>query len=461
MKLPAINPIMLKELRQLVRSRIVTFGTLLYPALLLFITFIVLNVEMRDKTPEAIAFGSGLGDPPFIATAIVTGVAVALFIPFNIATKTITETLNERMGLEFITALTPAQIVRGKLMAGAVLMAATTALALPFFALAYLMRGVSMAQTLGTPLAILAGGILILALLLTLAFSRLPPVARRTLIIGFFIVGFWGFLSAIFAFFFDWHGGVWMTSGNTVLAILMLLLEYFGFIALFVTAAASQIAPIGTDSMRPLRRMEAAFFAASLILLLASSPDANGIKAWQTFWMVSAAIIGFRAAFAEPHLPRIVRATAPRSVFTRFVTFPFRTGGYAGVAFSFLLAAVSGGTALLLRHFSGSGFLIYVEVMTIATLALAILTSAKAAPQKRKAVSIACLVWIGLASMAPIFENIHILPEELGRLLLGNLSCAIRKPGEVPALVFTFTAVALPLTLLGIVRAFREYRRVR
>ena len=69
--LPRINPVTLKELRQLVRSRLVVWGMMVLPLVYLTFTGLVLSAEMRGIDPVEATYGKGLGTGPLAATKVV------------------------------------------------------------------------------------------------------------------------------------------------------------------------------------------------------------------------------------------------------------------------------------------------------------------------------------------------------------------------------------------------------
>ena len=78
----SLNPVALRELRQLVRSKIITVGLALFPGLLFVFTMLAVSNAMSDKPPEELAFGDGLGSGPFTTASMLTGIVAVLGIPF-------------------------------------------------------------------------------------------------------------------------------------------------------------------------------------------------------------------------------------------------------------------------------------------------------------------------------------------------------------------------------------------
>ena len=183
-----INPVTLKELRQLVRSRLILWGMAVLPIVLLVTTAIVLSSEMHDMSPMEVTYGKGLGGGPLIAVAVITGIVTCGLIPLFTSIKTAIETSKTNLGLEFTTALTPAQIATGKITAAAIISAIAVALAMPFFVLSYLMRGVELVSTVVVPLELFVAGVVMSSLGLLPACSRRSIAMKIILLVALYTV---------------------------------------------------------------------------------------------------------------------------------------------------------------------------------------------------------------------------------------------------------------------------------
>ena len=182
----SLNPVALRELRQLVRSRVITWSFALYPAILFGFTMLAVATAMGKRSAEDIAFGSGIGEGPFTMVAVITGIVACLGIPFYAAMKAILDTNRNGPGLEFTTALTPANIVGGRLVSTAILIASAVATAMPFFIFAYLLRGITLEQVFLTPLALFGYAIAMFSLSLVIACRPVAVPLRVIMTVGLF-----------------------------------------------------------------------------------------------------------------------------------------------------------------------------------------------------------------------------------------------------------------------------------
>ena len=78
------NPVALKELRQLVRSRTIIIGMILYPILLTIVSALTVSFRMQGRTKSDILLGPGLGEAPFYVAAVITGIVVCAALAVTI-----------------------------------------------------------------------------------------------------------------------------------------------------------------------------------------------------------------------------------------------------------------------------------------------------------------------------------------------------------------------------------------
>ena len=324
----SINPVALRELRQLVRSKIITMSLAIFPGILFVFTMLAVSTAMRDKPPEELAFGDGLGEGPFVMVSVITGLVACLGIPFYAAMKAIMETKRDATGLEFTTALTPANIIGGRLVATAILIGATVATAMPFFIFAYLLRGIPLEQVFLMPFGLFAYGLSTFAIALSVA-CRQGSVAMKviTTVLLFFLLTIFSSVSQIS-----------LTIGNhsetpsALATTTYILLSLVATLVFFRAYCASLLSPPHVDGERPFRRV---VFA---LLLLSSTLAFFGLdacNAWCITWVSIAGVLLIQSALSPREIPRAARGSAPRNFFLRLFSFPFTTGAVPGMLFAF------------------------------------------------------------------------------------------------------------------------------
>lgn len=133
-----MNPVLLKELRQAVRSRIL-IGTLMSVLGGLFLVSVFYFVRQ-----DLSSGGQPLGIPVFRALLMILTAISVLFVPLFIGIRLGFERRQDDLDLMFITALSPVRIVRGKLLCGVYLVAMFFSICSPFMVFTNLLRGVDL-----------------------------------------------------------------------------------------------------------------------------------------------------------------------------------------------------------------------------------------------------------------------------------------------------------------------------
>ena len=129
------NPIVVKELRQAVQSRLVI------AILLLFLLANVLIVSGYLILSVDIAMSEQAGQDLFSALFVVLVVTCMVFVPLYAAVRLTMERNDSNIDLLFITTIAPAAIIRGKFWAAVALTALIYSASMPFLTFTYLLQG--------------------------------------------------------------------------------------------------------------------------------------------------------------------------------------------------------------------------------------------------------------------------------------------------------------------------------
>jgi hypothetical protein len=330
---PRINPVTLKELRQLVRSRLILWGMVALPIVLILATGAVLLSEMHDISIQEAMYGKGLGEEPLIAVSIITGVVTCVLIPLFTSIKTAIETSKTDLGLEFTTALTPGQIVSGKITAAAVISAIAVAIAMPFFVLSYLMRGIDLSITVLIPVLLFVSSVSLTAVGLLPACSRRRSIAMKVIslvVLYIFLPFFFSSITAAIGIGRAVRGGGDFAASSLFVCYGLLLAI---IVALCRAQAAAMLAPPHTDYLRPLRITQLVVIGISTLLV--SGPP------WCAALCIGAGIILLHAAFYPVPITRGAVAHMPRSKALWPILFPLATGSVPSMVFGVLIAVVA------------------------------------------------------------------------------------------------------------------------
>ena len=453
---PRINPVTLKELRQLVRSRLIIWGMVALPIVLILATGAVLLSEMHDISIQEAMYGKGLGEEPLIAVSIITGVVTCVLIPLFTSIKTAIETSKTDLGLEFTTALTPGQIVSGKITAAAVISAIAVAIAMPFFVLSYLMRGIDLSITVLIPVLLFVSSVSLTAVGLLPACSRRRSIAMKVIslvVLYIFLPFFFSSITAAIGIGRGVRGGGDFAASS--LFVCNGLLSAI-IVALCRAQAAAMLAPPHTDYLRPLRITQLVVIGISTLLV--SGPP------WCAAWCIGAGIILLHAAFYPVPITRGAVAHMPRSKALWPILFPLATGSVPSMVFALLIAvAASSALAVFYPNLPGDItkiFFVAMECGGVVVIAGSIARMIIAVhPRMANALGKIAFAYIGIVNALSALAAAEVLDKNL----VYSLPCCVAGIDKFDTLhgglapVIAMAAVVLLLCAAG--KDFNRFRR--
>ena len=351
----AANPIMLKEMWQSVHSKVTMafFWLLLGVALLFYCLF---------ATQE----GSPSGADMFVAFSFLMGGMGILVIPILTYSSLYREITNNTIELLQITAMSAAQLVRGRLLASGVRILLLFALVAPFAVTSFLFGGVDLTTVLATVyfllvVAIAASAVAVLFSSLA-AYRRIRSLAR----LGFgalVLIPLLMFISGAPAMWtFRSYGPVAFRGAGPGLGALAATMGWFAvlaalFVMLVSAAAANALTfPHGRSSSRTkffLSLLVVGLFGAFLTIRFAGGALGVGV----VFEVEACLLIGVCSLIwitADPQLPHRQRVRLARwGLLRRTLFLPFTDGAaptalyvalmFAGVALGVMLLDRGGG----------------------------------------------------------------------------------------------------------------------
>ena len=330
-----LNPIVVKELRQAVRSRFVS-GILM---LMLIVQFAVVGIYVMFRPAEAVSFSEGRQ-----INSILYGILLfscILFVPLYAGVRLAWERTETQMDLMYTTTISPGSIVRGKLFGAAVVTVLIYSACMPFMTFTYLLRGVDL-PTVFFLLAI--GFVQVLAASQFTIFVACIPTSR---IFKVFLglatfIGLWiwaGMGTALLSLEFFRGGTIYGGWDWWSVALTLLGLTALGIGLLYVLSVA-MISPASSDRMRPVRFYLMALWLITGALAAAWSWGSSQWvpwEAWTNTWAFGLAFL-FPIVLSERESwgPRI-RSAVPQSIPGRAVAILFTTGAVSGFVWTFLM----------------------------------------------------------------------------------------------------------------------------
>ena len=334
----ALNPIVVKELRQAVRSNF------LVATLVLFLGIQLLIVGL-SLTNESLSSSFNAGRSIFSALLFVLLVTCLLFVPAYTGIRLAIERSVENADLLFVTTLRPWSIIWGKFLAALVLTVLFYSAGMPFIAFTYLLRGIDLPSIF----SLMAINFVVAAAAIQCAIliGALPVKSVFKLIFG---MSWFGFLFVVipplFAqpimpgglldIGFATHMGTlrfWSISlGLTIVGLI--------FIGLLALLAAASISPLSANRALPVRifcTVAWLLTGAGAAIWSYSSNSIVPIGGW-AFPHIALYSIGLFVAVSEREsIGRRIRRSIPRTWLLRLFAFPFYSGTGSGVAWSCLM----------------------------------------------------------------------------------------------------------------------------
>lgn len=134
-----MNPIVVKELRQAVKSRFVVSVLMLMLTLLMLILAVTLINQDSYR-----GFDEDAGADLFLVFQSILLATCMLFVPVYVGVRLAAERSSATSDLIYVTTIRPSSIVWGKLLAGMVVTALTFSACAPFMVITYLLRGIDL-----------------------------------------------------------------------------------------------------------------------------------------------------------------------------------------------------------------------------------------------------------------------------------------------------------------------------
>jgi hypothetical protein len=330
-----LNPIVVKELRQAVRSRFVS-GLLI---LLLIIQLAVVAIYVMAIPIDAESFSEGRQ-----INSILYGILIfscILFVPMYAGVRLAWERSETQMDLMYTTTISPGSIVRGKLFGAAAITVLIYSACMPFMTFTYLLRGVDLPMVF---FLLAIGFVQVLAAAQLAIFVACIPTSRIfKVFLGlatFAVLWIWAGMGAAWMPLFSFRGGMIYGGWEWWSAVLTFIgLATLGIGLLYVLSVA-MISPPSADRMRPVRIYLSALWLITGVLAAVWTWGGVAWTPWE-IWMYTWA---FSLAFFFPIVmsereswgPRI-RSAIPRSLPARVVSFIFTTGAAGGFFWNFLM----------------------------------------------------------------------------------------------------------------------------
>ena len=335
-----LNPILIKETRQALKSRqfIVTF-------LLMLIAAWLISVFGTLMAGDSLEFGSA-GRGLFASYFVVLAMAIFVVVPYSAFRGLLNERDQTTLELLNITSLSPRQLVWGKLWSAMAQVFIFYSAIAPFIAFTSMLQGFDVALV-----AFVLAISLVVTLCLTMLTLMLAAIPQNKqlqgLMTGLIFGGLLFVISMIFStvpfllmetISFD-ETEFWVGTGSFLVAGL----SFFFLFTQIATAHLTFDADNRSTGIRVACSMQ--FFLYWMVFVFSQyllgrttySGDIDSIVTWSVLYV---AVSGFFAATEPDFVSRRVRRSIPKTTLLRLLAAPYLPGGHRGFLFLLLHLAL-------------------------------------------------------------------------------------------------------------------------
>jgi hypothetical protein len=336
-----LNPIVVKELRQAVRSWAVTGMLLLFLVVLFISSLMFLVFQSFDVDPDV-----RLGSAMFSAFVSILAAASIFFIPLYVGIRIAAERQENNPDLFYVSTLSPTRIILGKFLCGAYMAVLFFSACMPFMAFTNLLRGVD----LPTVFFILFYLFLVVcaANMVSIFLACVPASRPFKILFGIvgFIASFWIIIPMVALSFGFLRSGIGASMGdrNFWIGTLTVVSVGLSIMGLFFVLAVALISPPSANRALPVRIYVTAIWLLGGLLSLgwiAKTGNTSAMSVWMVsvFWLMICSLLV--VVSNSDHLSQRVRHAIPQSPLKRAVAFLFFNGAAGGIIWVAIMLAIS------------------------------------------------------------------------------------------------------------------------
>jgi hypothetical protein len=333
-----INPIVVRELRQAVKSPVVTAAFFLFVMLQMVIVGVYLGYRELNDVPGAIDFRAG-AQVFLVLQGTLLGTCM-LLVPVLTGVRLGVERSDANVDLMFISSLTPRSILWGKFLSGVVLALLIFSASAPFMTFTYLLRGID----IPTILLVLAIDMLVVVGGTQLAIFLAAVPAHRALK-G--LLGIAGFVGLMFVFGFTVAGTVALVGAGLSVFLdswefwgpaLAMIAGYLGLVGLVFVWSVAVVSPPSANRALLVRLYVLGLWLATGAIAAVWSKEIGHCGPAYVWVVLGVGLFCLQVVISvcerEAWGPRVAR-TVPRNLLLRLPAFLLYSGSAGGLLFSF------------------------------------------------------------------------------------------------------------------------------
>lgn len=351
-----LNPVVIKELRQAVRSWAVTGVLLLFLIVLLIASLTFLVSQSLDEGAN-----EGLGGRMFEMFVTILAAASILFIPLYIGIRLAAERQESNPDLLYVSTLTPGQIIRGKFLCGAYITVLFFSACMPFMAFTNLLRGVDLPSVFFILFVLFLAVCALNQLAIFLACLPLSRPFKILMALYGVFQSFWIIVPLVFFSFTMMSSGIGarMADHNFWIGTATVVASGLAAVGLLYVLSVALISPPSANRALPVRAYITLIWLLGGLLNLGwvwQMKDARLIYVWVYLTFVLMMFALLVTISNSDHLSRRVSRRIPASGAARVPAFLLFNGAAGGLVWVALILALTYGAARGILILNGTRF---------------------------------------------------------------------------------------------------------
>lgn len=342
-----MNPLLVRELRQLVRNRFIIVMLILYLGLLSLVGSVIVIFGSFSRSGAEEEIGNSL----FHAVTGIMCFTALLIVSMYTALMTSMERINN--DLMFTSSLRSSRIIWGKFLSALILSILLFSVTMPFLVLAFILRGVDPAFAV-LLIATYFLGVHVFNSFVILVFSAVRTYVQLIFCGGIMLFGmFWFFWAMMVAVYEIAQSGAFGMIGWWEYMVLLLFFSCC-FIYLVLTIAVVNVSPPTMNRMVPFRIAISVWFLVSFVFtwfFIGVVPDFW--KGWLVFQLVVLGALIVIAVSERESIGLRLKRMLPRNPLLRILVLPFFTGTMSALVWIFFLSCFTFAAYL---HFEPDAF---------------------------------------------------------------------------------------------------------
>ena len=442
-----MNPVVLRESRQLVRSRFAV-GIMLTFLLIMVVASAIYVMTMGGSARTSFSHGKNL----FNILYYVLGYAAILFIPAHTALPFLGQQQTSSLDLLFTSTISPRSVIMGKMTSAFWMMTLLFSVSMPFMVFTVLLRGIGLLEVF-LYLAMLAG----LILLATMGFLLLVCLPTSRVFMGLLSIGYFLTLVMFPGILVSFsYRGINGEAVGTFLLVTALLLPVLGALATALISPAVSNRALGARIT-----ITASWLVAGIAAALGST---NTEEAWASISLFGTAIAMFACSSDSAVLSRRVQRAVPENRFLRIIAFPFFNGPVSGWTWCWGIGLITilatTGTSMGGEYYSLLLYAIAYSLLAVFIRRIPFINQI-CSEKYTWAIAVFLVMW---GSILPLLANFVVNPGEKAKLLwrVGNPFAAFDKDPEIHV-VFSacFCGLLVLLNLRWWLRQIAAFRPIK